>query len=506
MDVEHDDGSNELQINQMEVLQLKDNVIPKGFIPLEELFYHDDVARKPTLQPTEKGVEEVNIGTAEDPKTVKLSKSLTPKVKEEYIRLLSLFANVFAWDYSDLKTYDTNIIQHTIPIKPNKKPFRQKLRRINPKLLPSIEKEVNRLYKSGIIVPIRFSDWISNLVPVRKKTGEIHLCIDFRNLNKVSLKDNYPLPKMDHILQRVVGASRMSLLNGYSGYNQILVHEDDRDKTTFTTPWGTFHYAKMPFGLNNAGATFQRAMDMAFANEKDVFLIVYLDDLTVFSKTDEEHLYHLKVVFQKCRKYGISLDPKKSLFAMSEGKLLGHIISKDGIRVDPVRVEAIQQIEQPRNKKEIQSFNGKLNFLRRFIPNLAEHLREIMSMLKKDSQVKWTEEAVKSFNLVKLALSLAPTLIRLDYTQDFILFSFASEHTLAAVLMQKREGVEKPIAFFSRIIRDGALKYNIVDKQTLVLVKALKDFHVYILHSHIIAYVPNAAIKDVLVQADLEGR
>jgi len=262
----------------------------------------------------------------------------------------------------------------------------------------------------------------------------------------------------------------------------------------------------MPFGLKNAGATFERAMDMAFANQKDVFLVVYLDDLTVFSKSDEEHLYHLKVVFQKCRKYGISLNPKKSLFAMSEGKLLGHIISKDDIRVDPACVEAIQQIEQPRNKKEIQSFNGKLNFLRRFIPNLAEHLREITSMLKKDSQVKWTEEEMKSFNLVKLALSSAPTLISPDYTQDFILFSFASEHTLAAVLMQKREGVEKPIAFFSRIIRDGALKYNIIKKQALGLVKALKDFRVYILHSHIIAYVPNAAIKDVLIQEDPEGR
>lgn len=244
-------------MNQMDVLQLKDNHIPKGMIPLEELFDQDDVARKPTLMPTEEGVEYVNLGTAENPKMVKLSKALPLKVKNQYIRLLSSFSNVFAWDYSDLKTYDTSIIQHTIPIKQNQKPFRQKLRRINPKLLPLIEKEVNRLYQSGIIVHVRFSDWISNLVPVRKKTGEIRLCIDFRNLNKVSLKDNYPLPKMDHILQRVVGASKISLLDGYYGYNQILVHEDGCDKTAFTTPWGTFHYAKMPFGLKNAGATFQ---------------------------------------------------------------------------------------------------------------------------------------------------------------------------------------------------------------------------------------------------------
>jgi len=170
----------------------------------------------------------------------------------------------------------------------------------------------------------------------------MRLCIDFRNLNKVSLKDNYPLPKMDHIHQRVVGESRMSLIDGYSRYNQILVHEDDRDKTAFTTPWGTFHYAKMPFGLKNTEATFQCAMDIAFANEKDVFLVVYLDDLTVFSNSDDEHLHHLWIVFQRCRKFGISLNPKKSLFAMDEGKLLGHIISKEDIHIDPSRVEAIQ--------------------------------------------------------------------------------------------------------------------------------------------------------------------
>eukprot|EP00253_Pinus_taeda_P013301 PITA_13301 len=166
----------------------------------------------------------------------------------------------------------------------------------------------------------------------------------------------------------------------------------------------------MTFGLKNVGATFQRAMDLAFANEKDVFLVVYLDDLTVFSKSDEEHMHHLKIVFQKCRKYGLSLNPKKSLFAMEEGKLLGHIISKDGIRIDPARVQEIQQIDLPRNKKEIQSFNGKMNFLRRFVPNLAEHLKEMTNMLKKDSQVRWIDEAVKYFNLVKLALSSAPVL------------------------------------------------------------------------------------------------
>ena len=138
------------------------------------------------------------------------------------------------------------------------------------------------MYEAGIIVPIIYSEWVSNLVSVRKKTWEIRLCIDFRDLNKASLKDNYPLPKMDHILQRVVGSKTISLLDGYSGYNQILVHPADQLKTTFTTPWRTFMYVKMPFGLMNAGATFQRAMDIAFSEELGFFIIIYLDDVTVF--------------------------------------------------------------------------------------------------------------------------------------------------------------------------------------------------------------------------------
>jgi len=236
---------------------------------------------------------------------------------------------------------------HTIPLREKEKPFKQKLHRINPKLLTMIEKEVQKLFDAKIILSLRFSKWVANLVPVRKKNGEIRLCIDFRNLNTVSRKDNYPLPKMDHILQRVVGSQRTSMLDGFSGYNQITVHPDDQEKTVFTMPWGMFMYAKMSFGLMNAGAAFQRAVDIAFAKEKDKILVLYVDDITVFSKSDEEHVAHLMLVFKKCRRFGISQNPKKSNFAMKEGKLLEHIISAEGIRIDPKRVEAIQKVGLP---------------------------------------------------------------------------------------------------------------------------------------------------------------
>jgi hypothetical protein len=212
-----------------------------------------------------------------------------------------------------------------------------------------MEREVKKLLDAQIIFPLRYSDWVANLVPVRKKSGEIILCVDFRNLNRSSRKDNYPLPNMEHILQKVTCASRISMIDGFSGYNQISVMPEDREKITFTTPWGTFMYAKMPFELMNTGATFQRAMDIAFIGEKYRFVVIYLDDITVFSKTDKEHRYHLKKVFQKCQRYGLSLNPKKSLFVMQEGKLLGHIVSAEGVRIDPDRVEAIQALSLPRS-------------------------------------------------------------------------------------------------------------------------------------------------------------
>eukprot|EP00253_Pinus_taeda_P022208 PITA_22208 len=183
----------------------------------------------------------------------------------------------------------------------------------------------------------------------------------------------------------------------------------------------------MPFGLKNSGATFQRAMDIAFSKEIHDFLVVYLDDLTPFSKSDQEHLKHLRQIFMTCRKYGISLNPKKSLFSLEEGKLIGHIISKHGIRIDPERIQAILQIPYPRNIKELQAFLGKINFLRRFIPNLAELIMLLRNMLKKDAKA-------------------------------------------------------------------------------YALVKAIKDFRIYILYSHLIAYVPNFVVKDILTQEGLEGK
>jgi hypothetical protein len=430
--------------------------LPKGLVPLERLFDHNDVSKKSVIQTEEAEVVDCDISSNSNPKMVKLSKKLPEKQRNRYVSLMKQFVDVFAWSYEDLKVFYSEIMQHKIPLKHGSKPFKHKSRQFNPLLLPIIEKEMKRLLNAKIIVPLRYSEWVENLVPVKKKNGEIRLCVDFRNMNMCSLKDNYPLPKMDHILQRVVGAQRISMLDGYSGYNQISVMEEDKNKTTFTTPWGTFMYEKMPFGLMNAGETFQRAMDITFIGEKDKFMVIYLDDITMFSTSDDEHLQHLKQTFEKCRRYGISLNPKKSHFSMEEGKILGHIVSPEGIKIDPERVKAIQQIDIPRNKKSIQSFIGKINFLRRFIPNFAEIIKHITDMLKKDAEIKWIPEAKESFENIKQDLIKAPILISPNYSKEFLIFSFASEDTIVVVLLQRNdEGYEQPISFFSKNLRDS---------------------------------------------------
>jgi hypothetical protein len=244
---------------------------------------------------------------------------------------------------------------------------------------------------------------------------------------------------MDYILHKVVGSQNISMLDGFSGYNQIMVHPNEQENKTFTTPWGTFMYAKMPFGLMSVGNIFQRAMDIKFSDEKDKFIVSYLDYITLFSDYDDQHLKHLRRVFQKCRKFGISLNPKKSNFGMQEGKLLGHIISKEGIKIDLNRVEEILKIGTPKSKKELQSFLGKVNFLRRFIPNLDEIIKYITNMLRKEKEIKWTPEAKNYFEDIKVALTKAPVLASPNFAKYFILLSFALEHTIAGVLLQKYE-------------------------------------------------------------------
>ena len=181
----------------------------------------------------------------------------------------------------------------------------------------------------------------------------------------------------------------LSLLDGFSGYNQVLVSPIDQLKTTFRTPWGTYAYRNMSFGLIKVGATFQRAMDAAFRGLINHSVIVYLDDVTVFSRNRSDHILHLRKVLERCRKFGISLNPKKTIFVVTDEILLGFVVSKEGIMIDLERIETIAKIPFPATKKSMQSFMGKINFVRRFVPSFSEIMRPLQNMIKKDISFSW---------------------------------------------------------------------------------------------------------------------
>jgi hypothetical protein len=210
------------------------------------------------------------------------------------------------------------------------------------------------------------------------------MCVNFRDLNKASIKDYFLLPNMEFLLHQVTGSTCMSRLDCFSGYNQVLVDGEDRAKTTFITPWETYAYARMPFGLKNVGATFQRAMDHAFNELIGNFMEDYQDDLTMHSRKIEDHIHHLRKVFERCGSYGISLNPKNCLFVVIQGKLLSHIVCKEGIYIDPERVKVVNELNPPTSKKGVQTFFRKINFFRRFDPDNASIVKPINLLLKKE--------------------------------------------------------------------------------------------------------------------------
>lgn len=394
--------------------------------------------------------ELVNLGIELKPQNINLGLGITSDEKSAFIHLLKKYKNVFAWNYEYLKTYDTSIIQHTIPMTSDEKLVQQKLRKIHPNLENQIKSELNKLFKAKSIFLVKHSKWVSNLVPARKKNGDIRICIDFRNINKAYQKESFPLPPMEQILQSVAGSKLMSFLDGFSGYSQILVHLDDQLKTTFKTTWGTYSYQKMPFGLINVAATFQRAMDIAFKGLVNKSVVIYLDDITIYSKKRSNHLRDLKQIFECCQRYGISLNPKNSFFALSEGKLLRFIVSKVGIHIDPDRIREISEIPLPHNKKFMQSFLGQINFVKIFVPVFSRIVLPLQSMIKKNSLFKWGYIEHEAFNLIKQAIINAPSLATPNFSKHFILYIFASEKSYAALLTQvNEEKVEAPIFLFS---------------------------------------------------------
>ncbi|XP_027166738.1 uncharacterized protein LOC113766785 [Coffea eugenioides] len=293
-------------------------------------------------------IEVVNIGTETEVKEIKISIHLNKKQRKEMIEFLTMFQDVFAWSYDDMPGISTDIVVHRLPTDPNFPPVKQKPRKFKPFMSLKIKEQIEKQLDAKIIMVSHYPIWLSNPVSVQKKSGEVRVCIDYRNLNKASPKDDFLLPNIHILLDNTAGHEIESFANYFAGYHQILMAEEDREKTAFITPWGTFCYRVMPFGLKNAGATYQRTMTTLFHDMIHKKMEVYVDDIIIKSKRAEDHLIDLERLFEKLRRYDLKLNSAKCAFAAPAGKLSGFIVSKKGIKIDPVKIKAIREMPVPK--------------------------------------------------------------------------------------------------------------------------------------------------------------
>ena len=240
----------------------------------------------------------------------------------------------------------------------------------------AIKAEITRLYDAGFIRPCRYAEWVSNIVPVIKKNGKFRVCIDFRDLNKATPKDEYPMPIADQLVDAASGHKIISFMDGNAGYNQIFMAEEDIHKTAFRCPGaiGLFEWVVMTFGLKSAGATYQRAMNYIIHDLIGLLVEVYIDDVVFKSKQVEDHIADLRKVFERTRKYGLKMNPTKCAFGVSVGQFLCFLVHERGIEVPQRSINAIKKIQPPEDKTQLQSLIGKINFVRRFISNLSGRL------------------------------------------------------------------------------------------------------------------------------------
>jgi hypothetical protein len=365
---------------------------------------------------------------------------------------------------------------HTIPLEAGHKPPVRPIYRLSPLEFEELKRQIKELLALGFIEPST-SPYGAPVLFVQKKDGSLRMCIDYRALNKITIKNKYPLPRIDDLLDRLNGCSHFSSIDLRSGYYQLRITPEDIPKTAFRTVLGHYQFKVLCFGLTNAPAAFQSAMNTVLGEYLHDFVVVYLDDILIFSKSAEEHLKHLKLVLNKLRQHGLYANAKKCEFFKRELEFLGHIIGRDGIKVDPKKTEAVKRWPKPTTVKELRGFLGLANYFRRFIQGYSSIVAPLTDLTKKDASITdWSAECDKAFQTVKQALIKAPVLAHPDFTQPFDVICDASNVGVGAVLLQHR----RPIAFLSRKFSPAEANYSTTEQELLGVVESLKQWRCYL--------------------------
>ncbi|UYV80861.1 K02A2.6-like [Cordylochernes scorpioides] len=380
-------------------------------------------------------------------------------------------------------------------------------RRVPIPLMKQVKEQLEEMTRLGVIESVEEpTEWCAGMVAVSKPGGKIRICVDLTKLNQYIRRENYPLPATEHILGQLGNACYFSKLDANSGFWQFGLAKESQKLTTFITPFGRFFFKRIPFGITSAPEIFQRKMTQLLGKIEGV--VCFMDDIVVYGSSLEEHNERVRQVLKKIQEEGMTLNPEKCQFGVKTVKFLGHTLSSEGLFIDEEKLDAITKMEAPRSTKELKSFLGMVNYLGKFIPNLADKLQPLNSLLSTKNEWVWDEPQKKSFNLLKQELVSRPNLALFNPSRTTIVSADASSFGLGGVLRQEQpDGSLKPIAYVSRTLSETEKRYSQIEKEGLAIVwtcDRLKDYvtgikiHIETDHKPLIAIFTSKSLADML--------
>uniref|UniRef100_A0A2N9FY66 Uncharacterized protein n=1 Tax=Fagus sylvatica TaxID=28930 RepID=A0A2N9FY66_FAGSY len=454
------------------------------------------------VEPTEE-LEEIVLDDDEPSKTTSIGTKMDRTIREAMISFLKSNLDVFAWTHDDMPGIDPATICHKLNVDPSIRPIKQKRRVFAPDRNQAISDEVEKLLTAGFIREVFYPDWLANVVMVKKANGKWRMCVDFTDLNRACPKDSFPLPRIDQLVDSTAGHRLLTFMDAFSGYNQIMMDESDQEKTSFITSKGLFCYKVMPFGLKNAGATYQRLMNKMFHHQIGRNMEVYVDDMLVKTKDEIKHLEDLKETFETLRRYRMKLNPSKCVFGVSSGKFLGFMVSQRGIEANPDKIKAVLEMTPPRSTKEVQSLTGRVAALNRFVSRATDKCLPFFKTLRK--AFVWTDECQKSFEELKRYLTSPPLLSPSQQGETLSLYLAVSPTAVSSALIREDGGTQLPVYYTSRAFQGAEERYPAMEKLALALVIAARKLRPYF-QSHKIIVLTNHPLRKAMNKPDAAGR
>lgn len=494
----------EISVNVSNLTTNAVTVSPKAIIgEVQPVTVDESVFEKLEKQTSDKIFDEIHIGS-----------NLTSEQNEQVEALLKQHMDVFS--KHDENIGDCDMIKHRIDLIDDT-PFKQRHRRIPPSMIDEVRRHIEELLSSGIIRKSK-SPYASNVVLVRKKNGKLRMCVDYRMLNKKTVKDSYALPRTEEIFDILHGSTLFSTIDMKSGYHQVNMEETHKCRTAFTVgPLGFYEYNKMPFGLSNSPATYQRLMEECLGELNMKICVIYLDDLIIFSDSFEQHLERLDTVLTRLRQCNLKLSAEKCYFLQERVKFLGHTVSSQGIETDPDKIEKIKNWPRPTNADELRSYVAFTGYYRRFVKDFSKITKPLTDLLpptttkknakmKKTKEWKWDGECEYTFNRLKEILTSPPILAYPEFQKPFELHTDASGTGLGAVLYQTQNDQKKVIAYASRSLSRAEKNYSAFKLEFLALKWAVTEkFADYLTNTRFTVYTDNNPLTHILTSAKLDA-